>query len=321
MSPGPGVTLRELMKETGETGPVAHYWDENRFKSKDPAFWMAHPLCREAINRRVSGCPHEWPLDWFKRVHCPEPFGRGASWGCGIGAFERAAIRCGVVREIDAFDISPKSLEDARREAQKEGLSGIHYGLGDFDNPRLLSGRYDIAFFHASLHHVARLERLFRRLRSGLAPGGAIYVDEYVGPSRTDWRFELLREAQRVLDGLPPEAKIHTKIDLPVEPNDPSEAVRSWEIRTFLRRHVDIIEWRPYGGQIVDVVLPCIYKEWADSAEGHAAVREMLALEDRQLEADPEVTHHLVAYGRLRGAGAPAGVLERILSVFGHAPG
>jgi hypothetical protein len=48
---------------------VARYWDENRQKAKDPAYWMAHPLCRQAINRRVSGDPHEWPLDWFKRVH------------------------------------------------------------------------------------------------------------------------------------------------------------------------------------------------------------------------------------------------------------
>jgi SAM-dependent methyltransferase len=300
------------MSDRGLSGTVAGYWDENRYKSKDPAFWMAHPLCREAINRRVSGSPGEWPLDWFKRVYCQAPFGRGVSWGCGLGAFERSAIRCGVVREIDAFDISPKSLEDARQEAAKEGLSGIHYGVGNFDDPRLVFGRYDIAFFHASLHHVSRLERLFARLRRGLAPGGAVYVDEYVGPSRTDWSFELLQTAQDVLDGLPKGAKIHSKIELPIEPNDPSEAVRSSEIRPFLRRHVDLIEWRPYGGQIVDVVLPCVYKEWADSTEGHASIRQMLDLEDRQLEVDPEATHHLVAYGTLREAGSRVGILARL---------
>ena len=65
---------------------AASYWDENREKSRDPAYWMAHPLCRRAINRRISGNIHEWPLDWFKRVHATKAFGRGASWGCGLGA-------------------------------------------------------------------------------------------------------------------------------------------------------------------------------------------------------------------------------------------
>jgi SAM-dependent methyltransferase len=188
--------------------------------------------------------------------------------------------------------------------------------VGDFDDPRLAPGRYDIAFFHASLHHVSRLERLFRRLGLGLAPSGALYVDEYVGPSRTDWNTGLLRTAQEVLDGLPPASKIHSKIALPIEPNDESEAVRSSEIRAFLRRFADMIAWRPYGGQIVDVVLPCVTKEWADSAEGHSFIREMLALEERQLEADPESTHHLVAYGRLRPA-AGGGLLARLRETFG----
>jgi hypothetical protein len=58
---------------------AGEYWDANREKTRDPAFWMAHPLCREAINYRVSGSPREWPLDWFRRVYVEEPFERGVS--------------------------------------------------------------------------------------------------------------------------------------------------------------------------------------------------------------------------------------------------
>src|SRR5262245_23237370 len=107
---------------------------------------MAHPACRAAINRRVSGSPGEWRLAWFRRVPVPHPFGRGVSFGCGLGAFERAAVRAGIVLEIDALDVSPRSLADARREADREGLAGIHYRLGDFDDPRLDRSAYDIAF-------------------------------------------------------------------------------------------------------------------------------------------------------------------------------
>jgi SAM-dependent methyltransferase len=194
------------------------YWDENKEKSLDPAFWMAHPLCRGAINRRVSGSPDEWPLDWFRRLHVPRPFGRGVSWGCGLGAFERSAIRAGIVEEIDAFDISPQSLEAARGQARAEKMESIHYSPGDFDDPRLARRRYDIVFFHASLHHVSQLERLFSRLALALKPGGAIYLDEYIGPSRDRWDGHRLRVARALLDLLPPEARLQQEL----QPSSPT---------------------------------------------------------------------------------------------------
>ena len=279
---------------------AAAYWDEHRRKSQDPSFWMAHPTCRAAINRRVSGSRDEWPLDWFRRVHAERPFGRGVSFGCGLGAFERAAIRAGVAREIDAFDISPRSLEEARDEARREGLAGINYRLGDFDDPDLTRGRYDIAFFHASLHHVSRLERLFHRLARALKPGGALYFDEYVGPSRDRWTARDLWVAQALLDLLPPEAQTCQELVPPIEPHDTSEAVRSGEIPTFFHRNFDTITWRPYGGQIVDLLFPCLKSEWLSTPAGHAAVQVLLGAEDRELSVDPARTHHVVAYGRLK---------------------
>jgi len=298
--------------------PVADYWDANREKVRDPAFWMAHPLCRRAINRRVSGDMHEWPLDWFKRVYGASRFEHGVSWGCGLGAFERAAIRIGLVSRIDAFDISPESLEDARRAAADEGIAQIAYGVGDFNAPDLPEGRYDIVFFHQSLHHVAQLELLFAEVRRGLKPGGAIYVDEYVGPSRKHWSPEHLEGAQRVLDGVPAGAKLRTTLVPPIEQDDPSEAIRSDEIPSFLRDNCDIVAWRPYGGQIVDLVFPCVARDWTESNDGLRSVDEMLALEEDQLLADPASTHHLVAYGRLSAAGRrvsarSAGWLDRLV--------
>ena len=298
----PGLRVVSPGDSSRPGGAVARYWDENREKARDPAYWMADPLCRQAINRRVSGDSNEWPLDWFRRVHARDPFARGVSWGCGLGAFERAAIKAGIVRAIDAFDISPRSLEDARREAEKEGIAGISYLAGDFDRPRLEPARYDVVFFHASLHHVRRLERLFRALRGGIVPGGAVYVDEYVGPSRTSWTELRLRAAQALLDEVPSEAKLAPRIALPIEPNDPSEAVRSDEIAGFLRRHFEILAWRPYGGQLASLVFPAIAREWIESASGRDFVRDLLAREDEELRASSDATFYLVAYGRIRAA-------------------
>ena len=297
---------------------TAAYWDENREKAKDPGYWMAHPLCRQAINRRISGSIHEWPLDWFRRVHVSRPFERGVSWGCGLGAFERVAIRTGIVREIDAFDVSAKSLEDARREAEREGVAGIAYGEGNFDDPRLSPGRYDVVFFHASLHHVRRLERLFRRLRRALPPAGSVYVDEYVGPSRGEWNARRLETAQRFLDAIPDSVKIERRIGLPIERDDPSEAIRSGELVSFLRQHFEMVEWRPYGGQLAALVFPNLQKEWTESPEGLASVAEMMELEDEQLVRDPASTFYVVAYGRIRPAPEPIGAAGRLRRLAGR---
>ena len=279
---------------------TVRFWNENREKANDPAFWMAHPLCRQAINRRISGSPHEWPLDWFKRVHARVPFRRGITWGCGLGAFERAVIRSGIVARIDAFDVSEASLADARRLADDERLDGIAYAPGNFDDARIPARTYDIAFFHASLHHVFALERLFRRLAVGMKSGAALYVDEYVGPSRSDWTLDRLRDAQALLDAVPARGRIADAIALPIQADDPSEAIRSSEIEPFLREFVDLREWRPYGGQLVDLIMPNVRREWAETSEGCAFVARWLEIEDEQMRRDPTTSHHVVAYGTLK---------------------
>ncbi len=275
---------------------------------------MAHPLCRRAINRRVSGSQDEWPLDWFKRVYASAPFARGVSWGCGLGAFERAAVRAGIVDEIDAFDLSARSLEAAQASARAEGFESIHYARGDFDDPQLAPGRYDIAFFHASLHHVSKLERLFSRLRLALKPAGAIYLDEYIGPSRDRWTDRRLRVARALLDLLPAEARAQESLQPPIEADDPSEAVRSEEIPLFFERHFETIAWRPYGGQIADLLFPCLRREWIGSEPGERTIGTLLKIEDREIASDPSLSHHAVAYGRLRSDRPAGGLFRRLFS-------
>ena len=285
---------------------AARFWDEHHGKVRDPGFWMADPLCRAAINRRVSGSGHEWPLDWFRRVRGRTPFARGVSWGCGLGAFERAAVQIGLVNRVDAFDLSTASLRGARRLAREEAVSGIRYRSGDFDRPRLPASRYDIVFFHQSLHHVSRLEALFEALDRALLPGAIAYVDEYVGPSRAHWSEARLRTAQEILDGLPADAKRRTVLIPPIESDDPSEAIRSDEIVPLLRERFEILEWRPYGGQLADLLFPYLDPDWRKSPAGREWVAALLLREEEQLAADPDATHYLVACGRVREKASPS---------------
>ena len=99
----------------------------------------------------------------------------------------------------------------------------------------------------------------------------------------------------------PAAARLKAEIDIPIEPNDPSEAIRSSEIPRFLADFFDILVWRPYGGQVVDLVFPCLDAEWVFSPEGLPFVAAMLRIEDYELARNPAATHYVVAHGRLKG--------------------
>ena len=106
--------------------------------------------------------------------------------------------------------------------------------------------------------------------------------------------------AQRLLDECPWEAKVWSLVDPPVNKYDPSEATRSGEIRSFLRSYLDVVEWKPYGGQLAGILFPYLKAEWTSSEAGTAFARELMELEDAEIAADPESSNHLVAFGRLK---------------------
>ena len=103
--------------------------------------------------------------------------------GCGTGALERDLVRRDLCAHVDAFDGSLASLALARSEARREGMADrIRYLAADFNRPALPRATWDLILFHQSVHHVARLERVYRDVARALAPDGLLYLDEYVGP-------------------------------------------------------------------------------------------------------------------------------------------
>src|SRR5687767_12651143 len=166
---------------------------------------MEHPIIREYIATTLSGTEHGiWPLDWLQNQLPDRRFRRALSIGCGSGALERDLIRRNLVQRVDAFDGSTNSLRLARNEARNLGMtSRIGYYAADFNEPALPKRTYDLVLIHQALHHVAKLEKLYRAIMRALTPDGVLYLDEYIGPSRTDWKDELLAPHRRVYDALP----------------------------------------------------------------------------------------------------------------------
>lgn len=230
------------------------FWDR---EIHDPtgSMWMADPLVRAYINRSISGSPGAWPMDWFQSWLGGRTFRRGLSIGCGGGTLERDMIRRGLVDEMDAFDGSAESIRVAKEEAEKAGYADrIHYSIGDFNEPRLPSRTYDIVFMHQAMHHVAKLEKLYRAIMNTLTPDGLLYLDEYVGPSRHEWNDENFAASRALFASFPAEVRRDDHLPLPIQPHDPSEAIRSSEILPELAIGFDVLEKRDYGGNVLSVM-------------------------------------------------------------------
>jgi SAM-dependent methyltransferase len=236
----------------------SHFWD-SEIEEPTHTSWMAPLEVRHYINEQISGDRGVWPIEWLQRELEGRVFSRALSIGCGTGVLERQLIELGICRQIDAFDVSIASVQRASRAARESNLgSTVRYFVSDFNRPAISGDTYDAVFFHQSLHHVAKLEKLLRAVLSAVRPNAVIYLDEYIGPSRTDWNERRLEPYQDLYVTLPPEARWFDYMPFPVEWNDWSEAVRSAEIVRQLGVGFHLEKFRGYGGNVLSVLWPAL---------------------------------------------------------------
>lgn len=247
---------------------MSDFWDREVVE-KQHVPWMAIPKVRLYLNRLIGAGEALWPIELFERFLKGRTFDRALSIGCGSGALERELLRRGLCRSMDAFDGSVMSLLQARREAAAAGLSGkVRYFALDFNEPVLPKRRYDIVFFHQSAHHVGKLEKLYRAIMRALKAEGMVYLDEYIGPSRFEWATQpaLLEPHQRIFEEIPRALRLVDRLGVPIQADDPSEAIRSSEIESQLAVGFDLLGRQPYGGGILSVVLPSLRVDAVDDA-------------------------------------------------------
>ena len=93
----------------------------------------------------------------------------------------------------------------------------------------------------ASLHHIHELEKTLRACKRALAPGGIIWVNEYIGPNRFAYPKEHTDIVQRIFRMLDQNLRMNGEHELrfptpeEVISVDPTEAVHSAEILQTMR--------------------------------------------------------------------------------------
>ena len=247
-----------------------NYWDDIHHHTDTSEIWMAHPLVRAAINRRITGDPTVWPLPALLQGR---HFATGVSIGSGTGGLERSLA--GIVDDVTGIDASEAVLEEARRLGPD-----IRYVAADARE--FLRGKtFEAIFFHQSLHHFDRLDELMAIVREALAPNGMLYIDEYIGPSRDEWTWTKLFGPNLVYRMLPRGTRRARLVRAPVNYEDPTEAVASSEIVHAIGRHFRIALRRNYGGHLLALLYPNMQR---NAPRFNQALTQLIATEERTLD-------------------------------------
>lgn len=120
--------------------------------------------------------------EWFPKVPdvherlLEEPPARVADVACGTGWSSIAIARAYSRVHVDGFDSDEASIELARRNADREGLSDrVVFHLHDASE-QAREGGYDLVTVFEAIHDMARPVEALRAMREMLAPGGAVIV-------------------------------------------------------------------------------------------------------------------------------------------------
>jgi SAM-dependent methyltransferase len=270
---------------------AAEFWNEQQSDPRQ-VYWLFHPEVRAYVNSRMTGADWGWPQVWLKSQLdvAYKPLERGISIGCGEGNFERTLRNLEVVRRLDGYDVAPALIRRAKELAKQEHVRGLRFRVADVEKLALPRERYDFAAFSHSLHHVSDPGAMLAKIERTLKPGGILYIDDYVGPSRDEWRDEVraereLRYAREEFAALPDELKLWP-LNPPLDYADPSEMIRSDRIVEAIEPRFSILRYAPYWGNFLFPLLCAVDGTmFAEGKPHHGLISRWVAREEELVAA------------------------------------
>lgn len=262
-------------------------------------YWLAIPEVSERYHRLATGGK---AANWVRfcldeYLSTALPVERMLSIGCGDGNLELQLAGYNAFQKFDAFDIAEGAISVARSRAKAASVTNVNFEVRDVNQLILPGNHYDAAWFNMSLHHIEALEHSCSQVSQALKPGGFLFVNEYIGPSRFDFTARQKRVLALVNELIPakylrlPPPAVGIRSDAPIpDPAevsriDPSEAVRSAEIMEVISRYFDIQTYHPICGTILQFLLGTIAWNFRTEDPDSIKVLKMLfAIEDTLVE-------------------------------------
>jgi SAM-dependent methyltransferase len=254
------------------------------------AFWHS-PVARAFINRRITGDPQLAPETHFARKHGPSVSAPLAlSLRASNAKFEIALLECGPCERLIGLHEDPERVDYANSKVPEPLRGQVRFEQGDlaqWQAPEPLGA----ILARSVLHRQADLDVALERITSMLAPGGLVFVDEYVGPARSQWSEAQLEAINRLLARLPEELRIeltsaeqkHKKSVERPDPErwaaaNPHEMVCSDRIVPGLDERLERVEVSLYGGAVFHQLFSRIMGNFAPRPELVEILMEVDAL-------------------------------------------
>lgn len=291
------LALKDNLSHQEPSEIAARAWDEAVHIPGTQ--WQDTPCIAQRWNRLVTGNPEQGYIEYVTEKYLTSLQPRNVlSLGCGDGWWERAWAERYPFVTLHGYDISPKSIERARQQAAGvNSPTTFDYQVVDLNLVELEDDAFDLVLMNAALHHVSNLEHVLSQISKSLTAKGLFILNEFVGPSRFQWTDRQIEIINGLVSVLPP----HYRQSLQYPGNfkaevcrpsiehmlrtDPSEAVRSAEILSQVPEFFEVLEYKPWGGSILHLLLYEIAGNFSDkNAQDVKLLQLLFDVEDLLME-------------------------------------
>ncbi len=181
------------------------------------------------------------PTAWIAEHTPTQPFDRVLL--VGDEAWAPELLRASFAKQVDV--VTSSAIAGASAPA------GVHHLPIHPRRPQLPTAAYQAACCIGGLSSHLRLERLLDAVLDALAPGGRLFVDDYVGPARHRWNRRTGAAAAAAYCRLPAAVRRFERLPMPPVEGDCARATRSGDVARLIRTGFRVESVRPYGGDLV----------------------------------------------------------------------
>lgn len=259
--------------------------------------WWTIPLVKERWNRKITGNALIGYEEYTVKKYLEGRNNlRMLSIGSGVCSHELKFARFTNFSEIICVDIAKNLLIKAAEIAKDQKLENIKFYEKDVYKIGFENHEFDIIMFHSSLHHFSNIPGLISKIKLWMKPNGFLLINEYVGKNRLQFSKNQVMSINKGLNLIPKKLRKRYKTNLTKNKfygsgyirmiiADPSECVESENILPTVRREFEIIEEKPYGGNLLMNILKDISHNFLNSQDNdiNQALMNIFKYEDDYL--------------------------------------
>jgi len=221
------------------------------------------------------------------------------SIGSGVSSHEIKLAKHPQLSKLICTDLVQSLLDQAKENAIAEGLNNMEFICGDINETIPNEKQFDIIFFHASLHHFYDIDAFIKdTVLPRLKTNGHIVINEYVGVNRLQFPNKQIKAVNEALQLIPKSLRKRYKSTaiknkfygsglIRMILADPSECVDAEQILPVLHKYCEVIEEKPYGGNILMNALKDIAHNFVeDNTETRQVLQKLFDFEDEYLKSN-----------------------------------